>query len=282
MVRVHLVPAFGNLLTSAISRPNILEFRASLAKRPGARKGSRLSPKTINEVMSVLLSILAEAADRFGFSNPGERVKRLKVPRHDVQPFTLNEALRIIAECRRDYPPYFTLRFLTGMRSGEVHGLKWKHIDLVRHQILVRETFTHGEQDGLKTDGSMREIAISEQVHDALLRQKELSGHLSEHVFCNRNGAPIDLKNFVDRVWNPILEHLGIERRRPYQMRHTAATLWLAAGENPEWISRQLGHSTSEMLFRVYSRFVPNLTRKDGSAFERLLNERMRNEDDQP
>ena len=58
---------------------------------------------------------------------------------------------------------------------------------------------------------------------------------------------------------------------RPYQMRHTAATLWLAAGENPEWIARQLGHTTTEMLFRVYSRYVPNLTRNDGTAFERML-----------
>ena len=54
-------------------------------------------------------------------------------------------------------------------------------------------------------------------------------------------------------------------------MRHTAATLWLASGEAPEWIARQLGHSSTEMLFRVYSRFVPNLTRRDGSAIDRLL-----------
>jgi integrase len=45
----------------------------------------------------------------------------------------------------------------------------------------------------------------------------------------------------------------------------------LASGESPEWIARQLGHSNTEMLFRVYSRYVPNLTRQDGSAFERLL-----------
>ena len=68
-----------------------------------------------------------------------------------------------------------------------------------------------------------------------------------------------------------LLRHLGLERRRPYQMRHTAATLWLASGEAPEWIARQLGHTTTEMLFRVYSRYVPNLTRRDGSAFERLI-----------
>jgi integrase len=49
------------------------------------------------------------------------------------------------------------------------------------------------------------------------------------------------------------------------------ATLWLAAGENPEWIARQMGHTSTEMLFTVYSRFVPNLTRRDGSAIERMF-----------
>jgi len=275
MVRVHLLPAFADRIVTGISRADLLEFRAELAKKPGTRTDSTLSPKTINEVMSVLLTILAEASDRYGFTNPGDRIKRLKVPKHDVQPFTLDEALRIIATCRDDFRPYFKVRFFTGMRSGEVHGLKWRFVDFERRQILVRESFTHGEQDGVKTDGSLREVDMSQQVYDALQAQKLLSFHLSDYVFCSRNGNPIDLKNFVDRVWNPLLQHLSIERRRPYQMRHTAATLWLAAGENPEWISRQLGHSTSEMLFRVYSRFVPNLTRNDGSAFERLLKARL-------
>jgi integrase len=54
-------------------------------------------------------------------------------------------------------------------------------------------------------------------------------------------------------------------------MRHTAATLWLASGEAPEWVARQLGHSSTQMLFTVYSRFVPNMTRQDGSAIDRLL-----------
>jgi integrase len=51
--------------------------------------------------------------------------------------------------------------------------------------------------------------------------------------------------------------------------------LWLASGEAPEWIARQLGHTNTEMLFRVYSRYVPNLTRQDGSAMERLLASRL-------
>src|SRR5450756_1072717 len=104
-----------------------------------------------------------------------------------------------------------------------------------------------------------------------LQRQMAATHKLSEYVFCNLLGQPLDNKNFSDRIWYPLLRHLGLDKRRPYQMRHTAATLWLASGEAPEWIARQLGHTSTEMLFRVYSRYVPNLTRQDGSAMERLL-----------
>lgn len=253
MIQLHLMPSFGERVVSSISRAQLLEFRATLANRPGKRKDTTISPKTVNEVMAVLLTILSEAADRYEFSNPGERVNRLKVPRKDIQPFSLTETLQIIEKARPDYRSYFTVRFFTGMRTGEVHGLKWKYVDFERRQILVRESFTQGEQDGTKTDGSMREIAMSERVFDALKAQEALTRHLGEYVFCSRNGLPIDLHNFVSRVWNPLLDHLGLVRRRPIQTRHTAATLWLAAGENPEWIARQLGHSTTEMLFRVSS-----------------------------
>ncbi len=112
---------------------------------------------------------------------------------------------------------------------------------------------------------------MSQLVFDALKAQYEATGKVRKFVFCNRLGTPLDHKNVTNRVWYPLLRHLGLKKRRPYQCRHTAATLWLASGEAPEWIARQLGHTTTEMLFRVYSRYVPNLTRRDGSAFERLI-----------
>jgi integrase len=92
-----------------------------------------------------------------------------------------------------------------------------------------------------------------------------------EFVFATNIGTPLG-DNLTKRVWHPLLRHLGLRARSPYQTRHTSATLWLASGENPEWIARQMGHANTEMLFRVYSRYVPNLTRNDGSAFERLIN----------
>lgn len=129
-----------------------------------------------------------------------------------------------------------------------------------------------GEQeDEAKTTDSIRDIQCSQLVMDALREQYQVTGRLRGFVFCTRDGSPFDHNNVTKRVWYPLLRHLGLKHRRPYQTRHTAATLWLAAGENPEWIARQMGHTSTEMLFKVYSRYVPNLTRRDGSAFERLL-----------
>jgi len=169
------------------------------------------------------------------------------------------------------------VRFFTGMRTGEIDGLQWKYVDFERRLILVRETVVAGEEEYTKTDGSQRDIQMSQLVYDALKAQEQGTRPLSKFVFCNRDGKPLDYKNVTNRVWKPLLRHLGLKVRRPYQCRHTAATLWLASGEAPEWIARQLGHTTTEMLFRVYSRYVPNLTRRDGSAFERLLTGAMGN-----
>jgi integrase len=271
----RLIPSFKGKAVGSLTKSDILAFRAALAKVPGRGGKDRLSPKRINEIIGLLCQILDEAADRFQFTTPTNGIRRLKVPKVDVNPFSLAQVESILATVRPDYRCYFTVRFFTGMRTGEVHGLKWKYVDFEHRLILVRETFVLDEDDYTKNDGSQRDIQMSQPVFDALKLQYEATGRLSEYVFCNLLGRPLDNKNFTDRIWYPLLRHLGLERRRPYQMRHTAATLWLASGEAPEWIARQMGHTTTEMLFRVYSRYVPNLTRQDGSAMERLLASRL-------
>ena len=198
-------------------------------------------------------------------------IKQLKIKRTDVDPFALDDVKRLLTAVRADFRPYFTVRFFSGLRTGEIDGLQWQYVDFERRLILVRETIVAGEEEYTKTDGSQRDIQMSQLFYDALKEQEQGTSSFSKFVFCNREGKPLDYKNVTNRVWKPLLRHLGLAHRRPYQCRHTAATLWLASGEAPEWIARQLGHTTTEMLFRVYSRYVPNLTRRDGSAFERLL-----------
>lgn len=265
----HLLPAFAAQPVGAIDKAAVLAFRAALARQPGQR--GPLSPSRVNHVLNPLRMILAEAGERFGFANPMQGVKSLRVPRTEVDPFTLEEVKLILARVRADYRPYLTVRFFTGMRTAEVNGLLWQYVDLARGEILIRETLVGGRLEGTKTPESRREIQISPVVAAALRAQEGYSRGRSRFVFCAGNGEPLKHQNVTNRVWYPLLRHLGLKKRRPYQTRHTAATLWLAAGESPEWIARQMGHTTTEMLFRVYSRFVPNLTRQDGSAISRLL-----------
>ena len=268
-LRGHLKPEFGDKEVGSITKAEILSFRSQLAKvRNG--KGKPLSAERINHIMTPLRMILNEAADRYEFTSPYLGIKSLKVPRVDVAPFTLEEVRQILATVREDYRNYYTVRFFTGMRTGEIDGLQWQFVDFDRRQILVRQALVNDEMVYTKNDGSFRSIDMSGPVFDALLAQKEATGKF-DYVFCSRTGSPLAHRNITQRVWYPLLRHLGLQKRRPYQTRHTAATLWLAAGEAPEWIARQMGHTTTEMLFRVYSRYVPNLTRRDGSAMERLL-----------
>lgn len=269
-----LLPAFGDQPLNLITKEDLLNFRLQQAAIPGRGGNTTLSAKTLNNRMGVLRMIMDEASDRYGFDNPYRNIRPLKMKKIHIEPFSLVEVNKILESVRADYRHYYTVRFFTGMRTGEIDGLKWQYIDFERRQILVRETLIAGKTEYTKNNGSQREIPMLGPVYDALIAQRASTARISPYVFCNSAGEPLDQNNVTKRVWYPLLRYLGLTKRRPYQTRHTAATLFLASGENPEWVARVLGHSSTEMLFKVYSRYIPNLTRMDGSAFENLVGNR--------
>jgi len=265
----HILPFFGKKVVGHITKADILQFRATLAKAsPVTGKIRRAT--TVNRVLKIFRLMMCEAADRFDFSSPFNGVKLLKEQKTDIQPLSLNEVQVFLSKVRPDFKNYFKVRFFSGMRSGEITGLRWEHVDFERKQILIRETIVRGKIEYTKNDGSFRVIDMTTPLFDALTSQYIITGE-NDYVFCNTKGKNLDNRNVCNRVWYPMLDYLGLKRRRLYETRHTAATLLMAAGENPEWVARQLGHINTEMLFKVYSRFVPNLTRRDGSAFENLI-----------
>lgn len=268
LVKNRLIPFFGELEVDHITKADLLQFRAQLGK-VRRENGEQLSSGHINRHLKVVQMILSEAADRYQFTAP-VRLKPLKIQKSDVDPFTLAEVNQLIQTVDADYKDYYLIRFFTGMRTAEIDGLQWRYVNFDKGLILIRETVVAFRVEETKTIGSVREITISSLVMSALKRQFQKTGN-KKFVFATRKDTAPNHGNITKRVWYPLLAECGLRRRRPYQTRHTAATLWLAAGENPEWIARQMGHSSTEMLFRVYSRFVPNLTRRDGSAFESLL-----------
>ncbi|AKJ94967.1 integrase [Thioalkalivibrio versutus] len=275
----QLAPQFGEKKVSDIQKSEILQYRAELAK-VCRDTGKTLSASRINQIMNVLRQILVEAADRFDFITPYQGIKPLRVPRTQVDPFSLEEVQKFLDTVDPQWRPYFIVRFFTGMRTSEVDGLKWKYVDFDRREILVHSARVNGEDTTTKTDGSMRTIQMSALVYQVLIEVREAMNKRpancrSDYVFSSRFGYPLSYHNVNYRIWYPTLKKAGLKRRNPYQTRHTAATLWLASGESPEWIARQMGHSNTKMLFTVYSRYVPNLTRQDGSAIDRLLTSRI-------
>lgn len=267
MINNRLLPFFGEMEASRITKSDILKFRSQTTKF----NDGKLKPKTINKYMKLLKMILDEAALRYDFTTPYQGIKLLKEEKVHIQPFSLAEVNQIIQSIRIDWRNYIIVRFFTGMRTSEIDGLKWKYVDFEKRQILIRETFSKGRYEYTKNDTSQREIEMNSIVYEALQTQYKEQAGKYEHVFVSPKGDAINNSNFLNRVWIPVLKKLNLTYRRPYQTRHTCATLWLGAGENPAWIAMQMGHANTDMLFKVYARYVPNLTRSDGSAIDQLL-----------
>ena len=146
--------------------------------------------------------------------------------------------------------------------------MKWAAID---EQFIHIEAsrVRNREKSDLKTCGSFRSIAIRPTLAKTLDAQRNLTAHLqSPYVFVNTDGRPIR-QDVLGKLWARSMARSGVWHRRMYETRHTFASWALAAGESPEWVARTLGHVDSSMVYRTYGRHIPNLTRQDGSAFER-------------
>ena len=116
---------------------------------------------------------------------------------------------------------------------------------------------------------------MNEAVFEALKRTVARKTINTPFVFTNPNGAPLDTHYVSKELWYPTLEKAQLSRRRPYETRHTAAVLHIAAHENPLYISHMLGHSTTKLLFEVYAPYVANASRQDGNAFNALMKENL-------
>jgi integrase len=127
------------------------------------------------------------------------------------------------------------------------------------------------EKAELKTSESNRRIEIQPSIHKVLDQQKTQSAGLqAPYVFLNNCGRPVNQVS-IREVWVTAMGKSGLPFRRMYETRHTFASWALAAGESAEWVARTLGHVNTSMVYKTYGRYIPNLTRHDGSALQVLL-----------
>lgn len=130
ILETALKPGFKNKRVADITKADVLALRNKLAKKKGRNSTGFMKPKTINNYLAILRLILTEAADRYEFDNPFRNIKPLKLQKVHIEPFSLSEVETILQRVREDYRNYYLVRFYTGMRTGEVDGLKWEYVDL--------------------------------------------------------------------------------------------------------------------------------------------------------
>jgi integrase len=272
MFNKYILPNLGGLKVDEVTKSDVLLFRNELV----AYKKSNGKPMTsynINKIMLKLKAVLTEASERFDIDNVSSTVKALKNEVVEVFPLSLGEVKRFLSLIREDYHCYFTTRFFAGLRSSEITALKWQDIYLKDSYLMVRSALVSGEIINTKTVGSYRKVELNKLVIDCLAKHKKnsLFNQSSDFVFCTEKGTYVNNNNICKRIWHPMLRLLNLNPRKMYQTRHTTATFWLASGESPDWISKQMGHSSTALLFSTYSRFIANNTHKDGSRFDGFL-----------
>lgn len=267
ILEVHLLPVLARHPLDGFGRADVMALRYALSTTPKTSDVTR-SATTVNRIMHVLGQILSERELQLGVPNPLRGLKPLKARSEAVAPFTLPELRRLADHAPRHLAEYVWVRGLTGLRSGEANGLKWSAVDLEQGTLEVRESRAHGQQGLPKNECSKRLLTLTPSVLVALKRQHTRTGS-GEFVFVTRRGLPIDTRNFASRDWKRILRAAGLAHRPPEQLRHTAATLMLAAGEAPTYVARVLGHSDLRMLLTTYARWMPRAVgRRDGEALE--------------
>ena len=175
---------------------------------------------------------------------------------------------------------YFIVAFDTGMRPSEQMALRWfpetdhpeksSYVDFAQKKIFIGQGWVRGKETDLKTSGSYREIDMLPTVQQAVEEQQK--GVPGLWVFPNADGGRLNLDNLRHRVWYPTLAKAKLRPRDLYQCRHTFASLMLQSGEDPAWVARMMGHTTTKMLYERYHRFIQHRTRRDGELYLKRLN----------
>lgn len=263
-VEGKILPFWGSKRLTDFSHAAFDAFKAGLLEQ-------KLSPRSVNIVLMRLRQLLRMAHQRgYLAEDRSPWVVKVRDSRPEIFPLNFEEKSLFIKALPPRWQPYFIVAFGTGLRPSEQIALKKEALDWERNKILVREGWRQGQRTRLKTRGSAREVDMLPPVRKALEKQRVVAAG-SELVFPNILGRHISIANLRRRVWYATLTKANLRLRDFYNTRHTFATHALAAGEDPGWVAKMLGHTTLHMLVTRYYQYVPNLTRKDGSLLAQWL-----------
>ncbi|WAM35592.1 tyrosine-type recombinase/integrase [Caldicellulosiruptor acetigenus] len=284
LIRVYIKPHLGHICLDELTPLDIQQFYNKLLNEG-------FSAKTVKNVHIVIHSALKQAA-KCGYinQNVSEAVSLPKVERPEINTLSA-EQVTIFLQAAKDDPlyPAFLLELYTGLRRGELLGLKWDDIDFNNCTIHVQRSlvrvYDQAHKTKLvlqppKTKAGYRVIPIPNFVADTLkelynkhqaIKQQQPDYNSLNLVFVTTQGTPIDPRNF-ERKFKQLLKKANLPNIRLHDLRHTVATLLLQQNVHPKIVQEILGHRDISTTLDIYSHVNLELKKQATNCLESLLN----------
>ena len=277
----HIRPNIGDIPLEKLTSLDLQKFykkllttgRVDRVEAKGQPKG--LSAKTVRNIHQILSSALKLAqGQRLILTNPTEGCALPRVEHQEMKTLTTVQLASFFREARESgvFELYY-LELATGLRRGEMLGLKWKDIDLERGDLRVRRQVSriNGEvvDAPLKTKNAYRTLPLAEDTVIVLKEQRRKVGN-SPWVFPSPNGGPIS-PDSVLHMLHRVLKRAGLPKVRFHDLRHTFATLALQNGVDVKTVSGMLGHFSAGFTLDTYAHITSAAQRQAAQTMGSVL-----------
>lgn len=278
-MNTHVIKALGGIRLDALNPLIVQRFINDLGD-----KG--LADSTIKRIYNIVNTSLNAAVKKQIISrNVAALIDKPKVRRKEIEVWDVNE-VHAFLKFAKSYTRYyiaFHLALATGMRQGEILGLRWMDVDFDRNIISVRQTLAHNGKSiitGAKTATSIRTISIDQQTasilnkhmlstkRELLMLGKTMAPH--SLVICTGKGTLTSPRN-ISRVWYSMLKKTGLKKITFHDLRHTHASLLLKNNTHPKVVSERLGHSSIKITIDLYSHLFPNMQEEAAEELGKML-----------
>lgn len=232
---------------------------------------TEMEQTTAYKIFAILKMIMNHAVDmEIIQKNPFVKLRLLKVHKRRVETWNfeqLNHFLKITKKHNDFYYRIFAVTAFTGLRKGEVLGLRKSDVDFHNKSIFIKQSLSETKEEGvqispLKTPSSYRQVAVDsfiisilkEQIHKNNEMKLKMGPDYRDYdlIFCHPDGMPFRPTS-LNRPFNKCIELSGVPKIRFHDLRHTHATLLLELKVNPKIVADRLGHSTVKITLDTYS-----------------------------
>ncbi len=283
LVDRYVVPAIGDIALRRLRLDHLEAFYGQLATT-GGKHGGGLAPKTVLEVHMIVRAALDLAVRRELVGRNVAADEHLRLPRAGnavARTWTGSELARFLdtARSHRLYPALH-LAAHTGMRRGEIAGLKWCDLDTSTQRVAIRRTLqcVGGQpvEFGVKTRTSRRSVELDHGTVDLLRRWRRrlirdgLPHGADDWMFANTAGRYLNPQS-LSQLFDRIVARTNVPRVRFHDLRHTHASLLIAAGEDVKVVSERLGHAHPAFTIHTYQHLLPGMSAAAADRFATMI-----------